>query len=67
MFYIVNRKCSAIPKQTIASNIKSLNIKKTSMTMEFQVLAWDRHTNVVRLNWLMRFSPLFLIGYPTQI
>jgi hypothetical protein len=25
--------------------------------LEIQVLAWDRHTNVARLNWLMGFQP----------
>jgi hypothetical protein len=26
------------------------------MTLEIQVLAWDRHKNVAELNWLMGFQ-----------
>jgi hypothetical protein len=26
------------------------------MTLEIQVLAWDRHKNVAGLNWLMGFQ-----------
>ena len=32
------------------------------MTLEIHVLIWDRHTNVVRLNRLMRSQPSFYIG-----
>ena len=27
------------------------------MTLEIQVLAWDRHKNVARFNWLMGSQP----------
>ena len=30
------------------------------MTREIQILAWDRHKNVVRLNWLMGSQPFSL-------
>jgi len=30
------------------------------MTLEIQVLAWDRHTIVSGLNWLMRSQPYHL-------
>jgi hypothetical protein len=32
------------------------------MTLEIHVLTWDRHTDVVRLNQLMRSQPSFFIG-----
>ena len=27
------------------------------MTLEIQVLAWDRHANVMELDWLMGYQP----------
>jgi hypothetical protein len=36
------------------------------MTLEIQILVWDRHRNVARLNMLMGFqSPLLIIVSPT--
>ena len=31
--------------------------RPTHMTLEIQVLTWERHTNVTGLNWLMRSQP----------
>jgi len=47
---------SLLTKQTITSHLKSLNINKT-MTLEIQVLAWDRHKDVVGLNRLKGSQP----------
>jgi len=42
-------------KRKITSHLNSMNIKKRPwhMTFEIQVLAWDRHTIVTGLNYLM--------------
>jgi hypothetical protein len=43
-------------KRTTTSCLKILNIKNTT-TLEIHVLVWDRHKNVVGLNWLMGSQP----------
>ena len=40
--------------------------------LEIQVLAWDRHKNVVGLNWLMESQPssfyvLYILGFSTNV
>ena len=53
-------------KQTITSHLNSLNTKwPWHMTLEIQVLTWNRHKNVVGLNGLMGFQPSPL-GFPIQ-
>jgi len=49
---------------------KSLNIKRQlNMTLETQVLVWDRHINVAGLNLLFLGSPTypFTVASPTTI
>ena len=47
-----------INKATITSHLKSSNINKDRyMTLEIQVLDWNRHKNVAEWNWLMRYHP----------
>jgi len=42
----------------ILKPIKNLKkIRPCHMTLEIQVLVWDRHTYVAGLNWLMRSLP----------
>ena len=48
------------PKRTITSHLNCTHsTQKTQqhMTLEIQVLAWDRHKNVAGLNWLMGSQP----------
>ena len=50
-------------KRTTAYHLKSLEDQarmQRHMPMEFQVLVWDTHTNVIWLNWLMVFQPFAL-------
>jgi hypothetical protein len=52
------------------NNLKALNTNRPQhmTTLEIQVLAWDRHTNVVVLNDLCDPNPpLLIIGSPTAI
>ena len=70
----VKQLWSSIPqisrKQTITSHLKELNTNRPQhmTTLEIQVLAWDRHKNVVVLNHLCDPNPpLLIIGSPTAI
>ena len=55
--------------ETIYSSPQFVNIKETMtyMTLEIQVLVWDRHRSVAVLNQLMGKQPqsLLIIKHPT--
>jgi hypothetical protein len=61
-------------ERTITSQLNSLNTKNIMhgvwrMTLEIQVLAWERHKNVAGLNWLMgsQTLPSCLLDLQQQI
>jgi len=37
------------------------------MTLEIQVLDWNRDNNVAELNWLMGYHPLHLLCFPNYV
>ena len=63
---IFKQRWSTIPpistKQTITSHLNSLNIKQGDhdMTLEMELLPWDRHKNVAGLSQLMGSISLFI-------
>jgi len=60
---MVNNSTNIKKKRTITSHLNWTHWtqkRPQHMMLEIQVLAWDRHKNVVGLNWLMGSQPSLL-------
>ena len=52
-FHAYKKRNNHLPSQIIKHKKRPRH-----MTLEIQVLAWDRHKHLAGLNWLMGFQPL---------